>query len=269
MRPALATFGLLLAFLLGFIVNQNLFNQTPQVAEQNTKFENEIPQVLPTNEAAKNADEATEKTTKSTTSDILKTTENKTPQNFTPEKRPLLQTEKVKPNLVEVKKSEPKSVEPSNSEKSFESTEIAENVEVKKFPIVEKREDTETQSNTTRSVVETGKSLKNIKYVFVEVSGDDKYGRQLGEQLMDKLNANKRFLAVNNREKADGLLKVSVRREHDNGNDENTIVSAIVRLVNADGFVVFPNKKRVSGWKYVGNATKIPSQIVKDLAGQK
>jgi hypothetical protein len=259
LRPALATFGLLLACLAGFVVYQNLSSETPNLAEQINQSESVIPQVSPNQDEVKIANQSVTPTEK------VKSVENKSPQNFASEKRPFLVPKEVKPNVVEVKKAEPKAVEIEAAPKSFESLEVAENVEVKKFPLVEKREETESISNPTRTVTETGKSLKNIKYIFIEVSGDDKYGRQLGEQLMDKLNANQRFLAVNNREKADGLLKISVRREHDNGNDENTIVSAIVRLVNADGYVVFPNKKRVSGIKYVGNATKIPSQIVKDL----
>ena len=146
-----------------------------------------------------------------------------------------------------------------------ENTEVA---EVKKFPVIESREDTYENTNT-RSINESGKSLKNIKYIYIEVSGDEKFGRQMGEQLLDKFNADKRFLAVNNKEKADGLLKVSVRREHDNAKDEQTFVTATIRLVNSDGFVVFPNKKKVSAWRYVGKATEIPAQLVKDLAANK
>lgn len=183
---------------------------------------------------------------------------------------------KEKPQIIKqksVKQSEskmpelkqPKSQKNERNISSSENSEIAEVSEIKKFPVIENRVD-EVETNTTRSVSESGKSLKNIKYIYIEVSGDDKFGRQIGEQLMDKFNADKRFLAVNNKEKADGLLKVSVRREHDNSKDENTFVTATVRLVNADGYVVFPSKKKVSAWRYVGNATKIPDQVVKDLA---
>jgi hypothetical protein len=172
-------------------------------------------------------------------------------------------------NRIENKKPEPKKSEIRKKERnisSIENSEIAEISEIKKFPVIETRVD-EVETNTTRSVNESGKSLKNIKYIYIEVSGDDKFGRQIGEQLMDKFNENKRFLAVNNKEKADGLLKVSVRREHDNSSDEKTFVTATVRLVNTDGYVVYPSKKKFSAWRYVGNATKIPERVVKDLAG--
>ncbi len=270
LRPAFAVFGLFLVCLAGFVVYQNISVQTPNIAGQNNSQEKELPQIFPGQNNLANDDLAQSSNQLIAPIEKVKSVGNKASQNLILEKHPFIASSELKTNAVEVKKPQLKTVEKETAPKSFESLEIAENVEVKRFPIIEKREDsTEFDTNATRSLVESGKSLKNIKYIFVEVGGDDKYGRQIGEQLMDKINANKRFLAVNNRDKADGLLKISVRREHDNGDDENTIVSVIVRLVNADGFVVFPNKKRISGMKYVGNATKIPGQIVRDLVRER
>jgi hypothetical protein len=256
LRPATAAFGILLLALFGAVLYFNSTNQTLQVAED--KREIVVPNVIENNQIADSPKEIVKP-------EFAK--ENRKPT--TTEKRPLIQTETVKP--IESKKVvAPKTIEPKKSEKSVQFDENTELAEVKKFPIIENREDTvETETNTTRAVNENGKSLKNIKYIYIEVSGDDKFGRQIGEQLMDKFNADKRFLAVNNKEKADGLLKVSVRREHDNAKDEQTFVTATVRLVNADGFVVFPSKKKVSAWRYVGKATDIPEKVVKDLSGQK
>jgi len=256
LRPALAAFGLLLVCSVGLIVFQNLSVDNTQTVQRISQIDNSIPQILPGRDDSKIVAKESNRSMAPITK--AKSVDNKIPQNLSPEKRPLLAPKQVN-------RAEPKAIDTETAPRNFDPVEIAENIEVKKFAIVEKREDAVVENTTTRSITESGKSLKNIKYIFVEVSGDEKYGRQVGEQLMDKLNASRRFSAVNNRDKADGLLKVSVRREHDNGADENTIVSAIVRLVNADGFVVFPNKRRVSGWKYVGNATKIPDQIVKDL----
>mgnify|MGYP000098976598 CR=1 FL=1 len=251
LRPAVAAFGILLACLFGFVFIQNSNTESLQVAEQSANSVFEIspiqqPEIAPIQINNPKEFVASNKTTapKFVTEKSLKK------ETAQPKSVVSIQTKKQSPILPN-------------------ASEIAANVEVNKFPIIEKREDSEIGSNATRSINETGKSLKNIKYIYVEVTGDDKYGRQIGEQLMDKLNQNKRFLAVNNKEKADGLLKVSVRRESDNGKDENAIVSAVVRLVNADGFVVFPSKMKVSAWKYVGNATKIPTQIVKDLGRKK
>ncbi|HRH43405.1 MAG TPA: hypothetical protein PKY82_17375 [Pyrinomonadaceae bacterium] len=244
LRPVMVAFGLLLACLAGISLFQNPTSETFQVAQNGENPNFEVPQF---------------RQIKTENPNVSVTNHNQAPK---------LTTNRI--NKIEIatkplpsKLNKQKTIEIKNAP---DSTEIAENIEVKKFPIVERREDTENEA--TRSVTEVGKPLKNVKFIFVEVTGDDKYGRQLGEQLMDKINANKRFLAVNNRDKADGLLKVSVRRESDNGKDENTIVSAVVRLVNSDGFVIFPNKKKVSAWRYVGNATKIPTQVVKDLTKQ-
>lgn len=250
-RPAMAAFGILLACLLGFVFIQNSNTESLQIAGQIATPDFEIspiqqPQTVPTQIRNPKEFVASNKTDES---------------KFATEKA--LKKETAQPKPVVPIPSKTQSPDLPNA------SEIAENVEVNRFPIIEKREDSDIGSDVTRSLDEVGKSMKNIKYVYVEVTGDDKYGRQIGEHLMDKLNQNKRFLAVNNRDKAEGLLKVSVRRESDNGKDENTIVSAVVRLVNSDGFVVFPSKKKVSAWKYVGNATKIPAQIVKDLAEKK
>ncbi len=253
LRPALATFGLLLVCAIGLFAYLNVANQTQQIAANQRENITPIKQIETAKESAKPA------------TTTISETKSKSTQT---EKRPLLNRETIKP--IEIKKAEPNKIEPKKSNNVIIFNEDTEIAEVKKFPVIESREDEiGAATNTTRSVNESGKSLKNIKYIYIEVSGDDKFGRQMGEQLMDKFNANKRFLAVNNKDKADGLLKVSVRRESDNGKDENTIVSAVVRLVNSDGFVVSPSKQKVSAWKYVGNATKIPAQVVKDLTGQK
>lgn len=259
LRPATAVCGMVLAVLVGMIIYFNLNSQTSQVAE-NTQ-EN----VAPNSVENKQNVELPKETVKP---EVAKVVNNKKPNSV--EKRPLLQPETVKPievKKVETKVVEAKDAEPKKVEKKVQFEENTELAEVKKFPIIENRED--AIEDTTRSINESGKSLKNIKYIYIEVSGDDKFGRQIGEQLMDKINANKRFLAVNNKEKADGMLKVSVRREHDNAKDEQTFVTATVRLVNADGFVVFPSKKKVSAWRYVGKATDIPEKVVKDLTVQK
>ncbi|MEK7723972.1 MAG: hypothetical protein AAB336_06460 [Acidobacteriota bacterium] len=259
-RPAMAALGLLLAVFVGLTIYFNLNTQTPQVAVK--EKEAATPKVAENNQNLNPIEETT--SVKETINPEIAKVRETSNQRATTQKRPLINQEIVKP--IEVKKVETKPLAPKKSANIIQPEENLEIAEVKKFPIIERREDA-IESNTTRSINESGKSLKSIKYIYVEVSGDEKYGRQIGEQLMDKFNANKRFLAVNNKDKADGLLKVSVRREHDNGKDENTVVTATVRLVNTDGFVVYPSKKKVSAWRYVGNATKIPVQVVKDLAG--
>lgn len=259
-RSITAALGILLLAAIGLIwnfvnsgQNQNVANLEKKEVFQNSNsissdsLQNSPPQSSASKENNSTLTAQTNKSSQKrqiTNQKTIKQTENKNPE----------------PKMPEIRKNERNLLLDENSE-------IAEVSEVKKFPVIENRVD-EVETNTTRNVNESGKSLNNIKYIYIEVSGDDKFGRQIGEQLLDKFNANKRFLAVNNKEKADGLLKVSVRREHDNSKDEKTFVTATIRLVNADGYVVYPSKKNVSAWRYVGNATKIPEQVVKDLAGE-
>lgn len=258
LRPVFAVMGILFVTMLGLMWYLNYSNQAQQVSNNNN--ENTKPIQNQTKPEISSSAEV------KPTEEVVKpeVAQNQPKENIA--QQPLLNRVAIKPIQVkQIKQKNPVLPKPEKQIPLYENTEVA---EVKKFPVIEKREDT-FENTETRSIKESGKTLKNIKYIYIEVSGDEKFGRQIGEQLLDKFNADKRFLAVNNKEKAEGLLKVSVRREHDNAKDEQTFVTATIRLVNSEGFVVFPSKKKVSAWRYVGKATEIPEQVVKDLAANK
>jgi hypothetical protein len=110
-----------------------------------------------------------------------------------------------------------------------------------------------------------GKSFGEIKQIYIETSGDQNLGAQIGAQIGEQLANHGRFSITNEKEQADAALKIYIRYESDVDDPREKMVTAIVRLVNAEGFVVYPNQRRISGWKYVGEIAKLPARIAQDL----
>jgi hypothetical protein len=104
-----------------------------------------------------------------------------------------------------------------------------------------------------------GVSLFDIQKVHVAPFGDDSIGKQFRDQLISALRANPRFGLTTNPDEADAALKgkiTAMRPER---------VSAIVRLVNAKGEVVWPIKGPITGKQYQGAIATITTQIARDL----
>lgn len=117
--------------------------------------------------------------------------------------------------------------------------------------------------NNRRKLI--GKSLTEIKYIYLELSGDEVLSKQIAEQIAAKLVESSRFTVTSDKEQADAALKLYVRHESDSDEPDEKTVAVIVRLVNAKGFVVYPNRKGMSGWKYVGTMEKLPLRLAGDL----
>ncbi len=111
-----------------------------------------------------------------------------------------------------------------------------------------------------------GKPLGEIKQIYIEISGDIVLGNRLRDEISAELQKATNFIIVTDKDQADAALKVYVRDEADGDEPEDKSVALFVRLVNSEGFVVYPNLKRVSGWKYVGVISKLPPRIALDLA---
>ncbi len=111
----------------------------------------------------------------------------------------------------------------------------------------------------------SGLSLGEIRHIYFELSGDEVLGKQITAQLAEELGKSSRFAITTDKELADAALKLYVRHESDSDEPDEKTVAVIVRLVNAKGFVVYPNRKGVSGWKYVGTITKLPLRVASDL----
>ncbi|MCY7375717.1 MAG: hypothetical protein LH472_07065, partial [Pyrinomonadaceae bacterium] len=114
-----------------------------------------------------------------------------------------------------------------------------------------------------------GKSLSEIKGIYLEISGDQILGNRIATQIAAELEKSGRFSITSDKEQAEAALKIYIRHESDGDSREEASVAAIVRLVNAEGFVIYPNRQRISGWKYVGTMAKLPTRIASDLAKSK
>lgn len=115
----------------------------------------------------------------------------------------------------------------------------------------------------------SGKSFNEIKQIYLELSGDEILGKQIAAQIVAELGTSSRFIVTSDKEQADAALKLYVRHESDGDEPDEKTVAVIVRLVNAKGFVVYPNRKGISGWKYVGTINKLPLRVARDLAKTK
>jgi hypothetical protein len=114
-----------------------------------------------------------------------------------------------------------------------------------------------------------GLSLNEIRQVYFEITGDDILGKQVADQVADELGRSGRFTVTTDKESADAALKLYVRHESDTDEPDEKTVAVIVRLVNAKGFVVYPNRKGISGWKYVDTIRKLPLRVAADLVNAK
>jgi hypothetical protein len=107
--------------------------------------------------------------------------------------------------------------------------------------------------------------LGEIKLIYFDISGDAVLGKKIAERISNEIQKAGAFTVTEDREQADAALKIYVRHESDGDEPEDASAAAIVRLVNAEGFVVYPDRRRVSGWKYVGTVGKLPLRIAQDF----
>lgn len=104
-----------------------------------------------------------------------------------------------------------------------------------------------------------GKTLNRVKTIYLELTGDRALGAKISEQAIAQIQSETKF-TFTDRETADAALKIDVR-----ATDADKI-TAVVRLVNAEGFVIYPRRGRVTGWKYTGLLDAVSSRISRDLA---
>jgi hypothetical protein len=109
---------------------------------------------------------------------------------------------------------------------------------------------------------EMGTPLNEVHQVFVQSVGDNSQSQALFEQLQARLTASDK-LRFSGSDAADAALKISVRPASSRAGEKRVI--AIVRAVNASGFVVWPQSHRGSSWRYVGRPDYVAARVVSDL----
>lgn len=188
-----------------------------------------------------------------------------------PDKPEELQKPKLAPkpeNTPDLRKEKPnvapsETIQANNNKPRKEKKETLNSPEIVRLPI---RESGTENPNTVRNIqkIKRGKLLAEVKNIYVEVLGDENFSGQINRLLSDEITKNKAFTVLTDKEQADAALKISV--QHD---PEDKFIRVIVRLVNAEGFVIYPSGKGLIGWKYAGKAEDLPKRIVRDLINAK
>jgi curli biogenesis system outer membrane secretion channel CsgG len=130
-----------------------------------------------------------------------------------------------------------------------------------------------------------GKLLK-VKRIYVDSFGDDVISKQIQAMLVSGLDASKRFILTENKEKADAVLKGStILQTHQelHASGDATIAGRVatadatrstetinessiaVRLVASDGDVVWTTTQESNGAKYKGANADVVDKVVKQL----
>lgn len=276
-KPALAFGLILLAFGCGWIVYRQFAENENQVVEdKNLPTEKEIQDIIvpePRNEVLPDEQETPE-TPELKDENEIKQTENKTARPVPVDKKQTLPKEKTVTPKREIRiVNQPKELQATDNRRN--ETRGTDKDGILRLPIRDSNQripGNEGGTNVVRSG--NGKSIKGkpfaeIKQIFIEISGDGVLGKQIAERLSAELQNSGRFSVTKDKESADAALKIYVRHESDVDEPSEKMVAVIVRLVNAEGFVVYPNQKDISGWKYVGEIIKLPKRIADDLKVQR
>jgi hypothetical protein len=269
LKPALS-FGLIILILVfGWLIlrNSNKHNEVVvNPSDQNQNIVINKPENLPENKNEQSNENSS--APKNSNNALPKKEETEKPG----EKKPKLETEKEEtPRKKIVVENPSKELLATNTNKHKNSETKSDDDKILRLPIREtnqknpefRRMPEENTRNTEKRLV--GKRLNEIKKIYIEVTGDVILGKQIAEQISNEIRSAGRFEITNDKESADAALKLYIRHESDVDTPEEKIVTAVVRLVNAEGFVVYPNRRKISGWKYVGEIARLPKRIADDL----
>jgi hypothetical protein len=106
-----------------------------------------------------------------------------------------------------------------------------------------------------------GKSLQEIRSVYLQATADNAATKNIADELRTQLASAR--VAIATADDADAALKISAQRASDQPNDSRVVV--IIRAVNANGYVVWPDSHRRGSWKYVGQPRFVAQRIANDL----
>jgi len=100
-----------------------------------------------------------------------------------------------------------------------------------------------------------------MRRVYLQATADNDSTRQLTEELRTQLmNAG---VTISVADEADAALKISAQRRTDQPNDYRIV--AVIRAVNTNGYVVWPEARRRGSWQYVGQPRFVAQRIANDL----
>ncbi len=269
LKPALAFGLILIAITFGWFVFRNLSEKRDQFAVNPPKME--TPEIKsPQNQTPKNDEQIAPSNTNSAPKDEKQTLPKREKQvEFSVNKTPKRDTSKELAPKKEILVKEPQTQTANNDSRKDETDENG----ILRLPMrenIQKRPDFENRKSDSRAGDKKliGLPLNEINSLYIDVTGDENLSKEILEKTSAEFAKIGKFTVTNDKESAQGRLKIQIRRETD-GNADEASVTAVVRLINAKGFVVYPNQKGISGWKYVGTVGKIPARIAADLSKAK
>lgn len=133
---------------------------------------------------------------------------------------------------------------------------------------------------------EVARKLLKVRRIYVETFGDDAVSKQLQATMINALDATKRFIITENKDKADAVLKgntVEETHQEIHSSSESTHVKSAsisdqshstetinearlaVRLVASDGDVIWSTTQESKGAKYKGASADVADKVVKQL----
>ncbi|MEW6210061.1 MAG: hypothetical protein AB1631_16965 [Acidobacteriota bacterium] len=120
------------------------------------------------------------------------------------------------------------------------------------------------ETSTTRSTAPStpGVTLREVKRISVEVTGGESLNQQIRDLLIAALQASGKVTVVASRAEADAVLKVHAAAD---GVDKALVYA---RLVNAPGFVLWPQRATGSGAKFIGTPQEVASRIAGALTAE-
>jgi hypothetical protein len=139
--------------------------------------------------------------------------------------------------------------------------------QIQRFAVVGNDSEIPKQSETRGlSSPERAKLFNQVKRIYLDISGNNNYHDFFDEEIVKEISKNNAFIVETTRDFADARLKISIRREPNNRDGKITVE---VSLHNADGAVIYPTRKNVKHWKYIGKAEDLPRKIIADLTAAK
>ncbi len=112
-----------------------------------------------------------------------------------------------------------------------------------------------------------GKSLTDIKKVYLEWQGDIDTGVKVNQDLIETIQHSGIMNVMREKKDADGTLQINIKNESGKIKAKNPKVSADMRLINSKGETLTPTENGKTAWKYIGELKKMPNKVVKDVKG--
>ncbi len=114
--------------------------------------------------------------------------------------------------------------------------------------------------------VSEGKSLTEIKKVYLEWQGDIDTGVKVNQDLIETIQHSGIMNVMREKKDADGTLRINIENKS-SSSAKNPKIKADMWLVNEKGKTLTPTENGKTVWKYSGKLKKMPGKVIDDIKG--